>query len=53
MPRFEQAVCEHAGKYRAVDGLAATDDGAAQIGPMVSEMQRQIVHRQVEAAMCM
>ena len=49
---FEAKVVEHAKAYATVDGLAAADlalDGPA-IGPMVSETQRQIVHKQVVAA---
>ena len=45
-PAFEQRVLEHAKAYVAGDGL----DAASMIGPMVSEMQRKVVHRHVQAA---
>ena len=45
-PAFEAKVLEHAKSYVAGDGL----ETASTIGPLVSEMQRQTVHRHVEAA---
>ena len=45
---FEQKVVQHAKSYVAGDGLVACD--APKIGPMVSELQRQTVHRHVLAA---
>ena len=45
-PAFEAKVVEHAKSYVAGNGL----ETASTIGPLVSEMQRQTVHRHVEAA---
>ena len=45
-PAFEAKVLEHAKSYVAGNGL----ETASTIGPLVSEMQRQTVHRHVEAA---
>ena len=45
-PAFEAKVVEHAKSYVCGDGL----DPKSQIGPLVSETQRQIVHQHVQAA---
>ena len=60
---FEERVLEHARRYVATDGLLAgssasassssadpADSAAMYIGPMVSDVQRQTVHRHVQAA---
>ena len=46
---FEKKVVARARSYVAGDGLEPSS-GAPKIGPMVSEMQRQTVHRHVQAA---
>lgn len=46
---FERKVLEHARSYEHGDGLIGSD-GRPKIGPMVSEMQRTIVHGHVQAA---
>jgi len=46
---FERRVVERARSYVSGDGLQPST-GHPKIGPMVSEMQRQTVHRHVQAA---
>lgn len=48
---FEKAVVAHAASYKSVDGLAAASADTPAIGPMVSDVQRQAVHKQVQAAL--
>ena len=45
-PAFEAKVVEHAKSYVFGNGL----DPASQMGPLVSDTQRQIVHQHVQAA---
>jgi acyl-CoA reductase-like NAD-dependent aldehyde dehydrogenase len=45
---FERRVLQHAQGYVTGDGLVASE--GPKIGPMVSELQRQTVHRHVQAA---